>query len=136
MKRSAISLLIHFRAYRSMFPNVPPPTSSPCRPQPVIPPLSPPLSSTRPPHTASVEMGGAVTTEQCRTLAAYLSPSAGGQYLLPTACSKLLLVKANADDQSELASSLSKDEKSGDFGGRLKRRKTVVAKECFPPTVC
>lgn len=75
-----------------------------------------------------IELGGVVTEEQCRTLADYLSPSVGGQYLLPTACSKLL----NMGDDPERA----KGHGDGNDYGRLKRRPTVIAKEGFPPTMC
>lgn len=73
-----------------------------------------------------VELGGVVTEEQCRTLADYLSPSVGGQYLIPQACSKLL----NVGDDAE------REKGREDGYGRLKRRPTVIAKEAFPPTMC
>lgn len=75
-----------------------------------------------------VELGGVVTEEQCRTLADYLSPSVGGQYLLPTACSALL----NMGDDAERA----KDHGNDNGYDRLKRRPTTIAKEGFPPTMC
>lgn len=87
----------------------------------------PPVVSTFPLFLPpSAELGGVVTEEQCRTLADYLSPSVGGQYLLPTACSKLL----NLGDDKE------RSKAHEDDYGRLKRRPTVIAKEGFPPTMC
>lgn len=79
----------------------------------------------------SVELGGVVTEEQCRTLADYLSPSLGGQYLLPTACSRLL----NKGDDTERAKVHTEDN-GAEVYARLKRRPTVMAKEGFPPTMC
>ncbi|CAM9227382.1 unnamed protein product [Scytosiphon promiscuus] len=98
--------------------------------------VQPVLSSLSPLHAPKQEMGGAVTADQCRTLAAYLSPSAGGQYLLPTACSKLLVLNASGDDRAELARAYSEKANPGEDDVRLRRRKTVEVKECFPPTVC
>lgn len=36
------------------------------------------------------ELGGVVTDQECRTLAGQLKSSAGGLYLLPRACSRML----------------------------------------------
>eukprot|EP00752_Nemacystus_decipiens_P003147 g2914.t1 len=90
--------------------------------------VQPVLSRLNTPNPPKKELGGMVTEEQCRTLADYLSPSAGGQYLLPTACSKLLSM---GDDTVR-----AKEDGNDNDYGRLKRRPTVIAKEGFPPTVC
>lgn len=74
-----------------------------------------------------VELGGEVTEDQCRTLADYISPSIGGQYLLPTACTHLLHVDdAEVDPEKQQAKAYV----------RLKRRQSAVATESFPPTMC
>lgn len=75
------------------------------------------------------ELGGVVTEDQCRTLADYLTPSVGGLYMLPGACSRLLKT-----DDAELAKQYEKE--NAEVYARLKKRKTVVAKAGYPPTAC
>ena len=75
------------------------------------------------------ELGGAVTAEECRTLADYLTPSVGGLYLLPGVCSGLL----EAND-AKLAKVYEKE--NAEVYARLKKRNSVVAKADYPPTMC
>eukprot|EP00903_Cladosiphon_okamuranus_P007563 g7337.t1 len=88
--------------------------------------VQPVLSSLNDSNPPKKELGGVVTQEQCQALADYLSPSVGGQYLIPQACLKLL----DMGDDAE------REKGREDVYGRLKRRPTVIAKEGFPPTVC
>ncbi|CAM9167458.1 unnamed protein product [Pylaiella littoralis] len=90
--------------------------------------VQPTLSSLNPLHAPKkVELGGVVTEEQCKTLAAYISPSIGGQYLLPTACVHLLHGDdAEVDPKGQQAK----------VYVRIKRHKSVMGKESFPPTMC
>ena len=37
-----------------------------------------------------IELGGAITEQECQTLADCLTPSVGGLFLLPVACSRML----------------------------------------------
>lgn len=70
-----------------------------------------------------------MTAEQCQTLADYLTPSVGGLYLMPGACSGLL--KA---DEAELAKLYEKE--NAKVYARLKKRNSVAAKADYPPTMC
>lgn len=80
-------------------------------------------------HLLSKEFGGVVTADQCQTLADYLTPSVGGLYLMPGACSTLL-----ATDESDLAKRYEKE--NAEVYERLKRRKSVISKAGYPPTMC
>lgn len=75
------------------------------------------------------ELGGVVTPEQCRTLADYLTPSVGGLYLLPGACSGLL-----ESHDAELSKVYEKE--NAEVYARLKKRNSIVAKADYPPTMC
>lgn len=72
-----------------------------------------------------------MTKQQCQTLAEYLTPSVGGLYLLPGACSTLL--KARESD-AELAEQYERE--NAEVYGRLKRRSTFVERAGYPPTMC
>ena len=100
------------------------------RTHPSLPPLRARSFQRGPSYSlhSCLELGGVVTEEQCRALADYLSPSVGGQYLIPQACSKLL--NMGGDDARRGV-----EEQEDDYR-RLKRRPTVIAKESFPPTMC
>ncbi|CAM9195827.1 unnamed protein product [Ectocarpus fasciculatus] len=93
--------------------------------QPVLSSLTTPLHARK-----KVEMGGAITEDQCQALADYLSPSVGGGYLLPTACFGLL--KPPDEEQAKVYIM-----QNAEIYARLKKRHTGMAKEgYFPPTMC
>ncbi|CAM9222718.1 unnamed protein product [Choristocarpus tenellus] len=81
------------------------------------------------PASSKKELGGVVSTEECQTLADYLTPSVGGLYLLPGACSAML--KA---DEARLAEQFEKE--NAKVYDRLKRRNSMVEQQGYPPTMC
>lgn len=72
-----------------------------------------------------------MTEEQCRALADYLTPSVGGLYLLPGACSSML---KTSDADQEASEQFEKE--NAEVYARLKKRNSYVAKAGYPPTAC
>lgn len=64
-------------------------------------------------------------------MADYLSPSVGGLYLLPGACSRMLKAK-NSDDEE----TAQYERENAEVYSRLKKRNSYVAKAGYPPTAC
>eukprot|EP00611_Tribonema_gayanum_P020825 TRINITY_DN3885_c0_g1_i2.p1 TRINITY_DN3885_c0_g1~~TRINITY_DN3885_c0_g1_i2.p1 ORF type:complete len:189 (-),score=54.03 TRINITY_DN3885_c0_g1_i2:840-1406(-) len=78
------------------------------------------------------ELGGHVSLSECRALKQFLEPSAGGFYLMPTACNTMLQ-RANGGERGNT------EDKHKEQGGakkkkNLARRISQAAEQDYPPT--
>lgn len=75
------------------------------------------------------ELGGIVTEQQCRTLAEYLTPSVGGLYLLPGACSSMLNVHGSDGGMPE------QHEENAEVYNRPRKHPSLMDQTDYPPSM-